>query len=106
MSYPIITIVREDEIQLNDNLFAHVGFSIDAEMTPEERQTPEYPGCQSELNQWINVVIDKNNILFYTDKGGDAEVEITEERKETMIDLIIELAELNSEQWLTEAICW
>ena len=105
MTYPIITIIREDEIQLSDSLFAHVGFSIDAEMTPEERRTSEYPGCESELNQWLNVVIDKNNILFYTEIGGDSEVEMTEDRKEVMMDLIIELAELNSEQWLTEAIC-
>jgi hypothetical protein len=31
-----ITINREEEIKINDDLFATIGFSIDAEMTAED----------------------------------------------------------------------
>ena len=98
-----ITINREEDIKINDDLFATIGFSIDAEMIAEEPQTWENPGCPSEVNQWLNVTIDKNNVMFYTNHGELVDLELVE-MENTVKEIILELAEDTSNDWIAEEI--
>ena len=94
-----ITIDREEEIKINDDLFATIGFSIDAEMTAEEPRTYEHPGCPSEVNQWLNLTIDKNNIAFYTADGDPVEVEWTKTMESAVSLIIFDRAYDTSSDW-------
>jgi len=98
-----ITINREEDIKINDDLFATIGFSIDAEMTAEEPQTYEYPGSPSEVNQWLNLTIDKNNVMFYTSHGELVNLELVE-MENTIKEIILEIAEDTSNDWIAEEI--
>ena len=98
-----ITINREEEIKISEDLFATIGFSIDAEMIAEEPQTWENPGCPSEVNQWLNVTIDKNNVMFYTNHGELVDLELVE-MENTVKEIILELAEDTSNDWIAEEI--
>ena len=98
-----ITINREEEIKISEDLFATIGFSIDAEMTAEEPQTWENPGCPSEVNQWLNLTIDKNNVMFYTSHGELVNLELVE-MENTIKEIILEIAEDTSNDWIAEEI--
>ena len=98
-----ITINREEDIKINDDLFATIGFSIDAEMTAEEPQTWENPGCPSEVDQWLNLTIDKNNIAFYTNVGETVNVEWAK-MENTVKEIILEIAEDTSNDWIADEI--
>ena len=100
-----ITINREEDIKINDDLFATIGFSIDAEMTAEEPQTWENPGSPSEVNQWLNLTIDKNNIAFYTNFGKPLDAEWLFNKYENVImETILDRAEDTSNDWIAEEI--
>ena len=102
-----ITITREEEIKIDSikDLWIRVGFSIDAEMTAEEPQTYEHPGCPAEVNQWLNLTIDKNNIAFYTNFGKPLDVEWLFNKYENVImETILEIAEDTSNDWIAEEI--
>jgi hypothetical protein len=98
-----ITINREEDIKINDDLFATIGFSIDAEMTAEEPQTWENPGCPSEVDQWLNLTIDKNNIAFYTNFGKPVDVEWSEVEN-VIMETILDRAEDTSNDWIADEI--
>jgi len=98
-----ITINREEEIKISEDLFATIGFSIDAEMIAEEPQTWENPGCPSEVNQWLNLTIDKNNVMFYTSHGELVNLELVE-MENTIKEIILEIAEDTSNDWIAEEI--
>ena len=98
-----ITINREEDIKINDDLFATIGFSIDAEMTAEEPQTWENTGCPSEVDQWLNLTIDKNNIAFYTNFGKPVDVEWSEVES-VIMETILDRAEDTSNDWIAEEI--
>ena len=98
-----ITINREEDIKISEDLFATIGFSIDAEMTAEEPQTWENPGCPSEVDQWLNLTIDKNNIAFYTNVGETVNVEWA--KMENIVkEIILEIAEDTSNDWIADEI--
>ena len=98
-----ITINREEDIKISEDLFATIGFSIDAEMTAEEPQTWENPGCPSEVDQWLNLTIDKNNIAFYTNVGETVNVEWAK-MENTVKEIILEIAEDTSNDWIADEI--
>ena len=98
-----ITINREEDIKISEDLFATIGFSIDAEMTAEEPETWENPGCPSEVNQWLNLTIDKNNVAFYTGHGELVNLELVE-MENTIKEIILEIAEDTSNDWIAEEI--
>lgn len=105
-----ITIIREEDFKLSDDLFVTVGFSIDAEMNAEEPQTWENPGFPSYVNQWLNVVLDDNNITFYTNVGKPIEWYdktvshfVWEKMEDTLKEIILERAEDTSSNWVDEA---
>ena len=102
-----ITINREEEIRIPSikDLWVRVGFSIDAEMTAEEPQTYEHPGCPAEVNQWLNLTIDKNNIAFYTNFGKPLDVDWLFNKYENVImETILDRAEDTSNDWIAEEI--
>jgi hypothetical protein len=100
-----ITINREEDIKINDDLFATIGFSIDADMTAEEPQTWENPGCPSEVDQWSNLTIDKNNIAFYTNFGKPLDTEwLFNKYKNVIMETILDRAEDTSNDWIAEEI--
>ena len=102
-----ITITREEEIKIDSikDLWIRVGFSIDAEMTAEEPQTYEHPGCPAEVNQWLNLTIDKNNIAFYTNFGKPLDVEwLFNKYKNVIMETILDRAEDTSNDWIAEEI--
>ena len=99
-----ITINREEDFKISSDLFVTVGFSIDADMTAEEPQTWENPGCPSEVDQWSNLTIDKNNIAFYTNFGKPLDTEwLFNKYKNVIMETILERAEDTSSNWLDEA---
>mgnify|MGYP001182986880 CR=1 FL=1 len=98
-----ITINREEDIKISEDLFATIGFSIDAEMTAEEPETWENPGSPSEVNQWLNLTIDKNNIAFHTNFGKPVDVEWSE-MESIVKEIILDRAEDTSSNWIDEAI--
>ena len=102
-----ITINREEEIKINDILWVRVGFSIDAEMTAEEPQTYEHPGCPAEVNQWLNLTI--ADVEYYGDSlNGDILPVKPEEMPQYILsyinETILERAEDTSSNWIDEAI--
>ena len=102
-----ITINREEDIKINDDLFATIGFSIDAEMTAEEPQTYEYPGSPSEVNQWLNLTI--ADVEYYGDSlnGDIVPVKLAEIPRYILRfihETILELAEDAGGEWIDEAI--
>jgi len=100
-----ITINREEDIKINDDLFATIGFSIDADMTAEEPQTWENPGCPSEVDQWLNLTIDKNNIAFYTNFGKPLDADwLFNKYKNVIMETILDRAEDTSNDWIAEEI--
>jgi len=103
-----ITINREEDFKISSDLFVTVGFSIDAEMTAEEPQTWENPGCPSEVDQWLNIVLDDNNIQFYTNVGKPLEWSDMPHQsnywKDFLKEIILDRAEDTSNDWIAEEI--
>ena len=102
-----ITINREEDIKINDDLFATIGFSIDAEMTAEEPQTYEHPGCPAEVNQWLNLTI--ADVEYYGDSlNGDIVPVKTAEIPRYILsfinETILERAEDTSNDWIADEI--
>jgi hypothetical protein len=106
-----ITINREEDFKISSDLFVTVGFSIDADMTAEEPQTWENPGCPAEVDQWLNIVLDDNNIQFYTNVGKPLEWYdktvshfVWEKMEDTLKEIILDRAEDTSNDWIAEEI--
>lgn len=103
-----ITINREEEIRIPSikDLWVRVGFSIDAEMTAEEPQTYEHPGCPSEVNQWLNLTI--TDVEYYGVGVGKIlpvkPAEIPRYILSFIHETILDLAEDTSSNWIDEAI--